>query len=230
MNASCTASRAGAGEPGVVRRRGHAPLAQRRRDLLGAPPRGGVDDARAAGVDDGLQQLARLASARRRARSTARRCSAGRSPRTAPAGRACRRRSTISARTGGAAVAVSASTGGAAELLDERAEPQVVRPEVVAPLADAVRLVDHEQRRRRLLQLRERLRPRELLGRQEQVLELAVLSASQRLARPLAEGRVQFSRGRRASCSGAPDLVALQGDERARRRPSARRAAAPAIW
>jgi hypothetical protein len=34
-----------------------------------------------------------------------------------------------------------------AELLDDLAEPQVIRAEVVPPRGDAVRLVDHEQRR-----------------------------------------------------------------------------------
>jgi hypothetical protein len=50
----------------------------------------------------------------------------------------------MSARTSGVAVAVNAAIRGGAS--SARAEPAVVRPEVVAPLADAVRLVDRDQR------------------------------------------------------------------------------------
>ena len=68
-------------------------------------------------------------------------------PRTTSAGSRMPSRSTISSRTGGEAVAVSASTGGRPIASATRAEAQVVGPEVVAPLADAVRLVDDEQLR-----------------------------------------------------------------------------------
>ena len=52
----------------------------------------------------------------------------------------------MSATTAGVAVAVSASTRSAVELARPLGQLQVVGPEVVAPLGDAVRLVDGEQR------------------------------------------------------------------------------------
>ena len=51
----------------------------------------------------------------------------------------------MSRRTASVAVAVSAMHGGRAELLAGLAEPGVVGPEVVPPLADAVGLVDGQQ-------------------------------------------------------------------------------------
>ena len=53
----------------------------------------------------------------------------------------------MSSRTGGVAVAVSAEELPGPELADALAEREVGRPEVVAPLRDAVRLVDRDQRR-----------------------------------------------------------------------------------
>ena len=40
---------------------------------------------------------------------------------------------------------MQAITGGRPEQVDHRAQAEVVRPEVVAPLAQAVGLVDHEE-------------------------------------------------------------------------------------
>ena len=52
----------------------------------------------------------------------------------------------MSSMTSGVAVAVRARTGGRPSCVDARSpRRQVVGPEVVPPLADAVRLVDHEQ-------------------------------------------------------------------------------------
>ena len=48
-----------------------------------------------------------------------------------------------------------------------RSQPHVVRAEVVTPLADQVRLVDHEQPRPRVLQRLPRARVAQLLGREE---------------------------------------------------------------
>src|SRR3954447_21833100 len=59
-----------------------------------------------------------------------------------------------------------------AELLDDRAEPKIVRAEVMAPLADAVRLVDDKKLRLRIEQAISRLLVRELLGGEEQELDL----------------------------------------------------------
>jgi hypothetical protein len=60
------------------------------------------------------------------------------------------------------------------ELLDETAEAQVVGPEVMAPLGDAVRLVDGEQGRLRGAQRLDRLRSGQLLGSEEEELELVL--------------------------------------------------------
>ena len=64
--------------------------------------------------------------------------------------RACRRarpsRARISSRTTGVAVAVHASTRAAPSSARSAADAEVLRPEIVAPLADAVRLVDGDQR------------------------------------------------------------------------------------
>ena len=57
-----------------------------------------------------------------------------------------------SCRTGGAAVAVSASRTGAPTASACAPEQHVVRPEVVAPLADQVRFVHDEQPRPRALE------------------------------------------------------------------------------
>ena len=72
-------------------------------------------------------------------------CSAGRSrPRTTrPWPRSSR--STISRRVGASAVAVSARRGTCGEALVQHRQLEIVGPEVVAPLRDAVRLVDREQ-------------------------------------------------------------------------------------
>ena len=65
-------------------------------------------------------------------------------PKTKTAGSRITNCSMISLRTGGAAVAVRASTCGRPRGLDHGVETQVLRAEVMAPTADAVRLVDHE--------------------------------------------------------------------------------------
>ena len=52
----------------------------------------------------------------------------------------------MSSRTAGVAVAVKREHGRIAERCDDAAERQVRGAEIVPPLADAVRFVDHEQR------------------------------------------------------------------------------------
>ena len=52
----------------------------------------------------------------------------------------------MSSRTAGVAVAVSASTVGCPSAFDDAAEREIGRPEIVTPLADAVRFVDDEER------------------------------------------------------------------------------------
>ncbi len=93
----------------------------------------------------------------------------------------------MSSITSSVAVAVRASSVRIAERAQRGAEAAVGRPEVVAPLRDAVRLVHHEEVDRALLELVEKVAVGELLGRGEDELGLAAPDARERLA-PLALG------------------------------------------
>ena len=79
----------------------------------------------------------------------------------------------MSSRTCGVAVAVSAIVGGAPSRSRTSRDAQVARPEVVAPLADAVRLVDGEQRHADLAEALGRSAGVEPLGRDVEQLDLA---------------------------------------------------------
>jgi hypothetical protein len=68
------------------------------------------------------------------------------------------------------------------KLLDHRSHVQVVRAEVVAPLADAVRFINHEQGRPRLVQMRQHLLAMQLLGGEEDEFQLAVFQFIEGLA------------------------------------------------
>jgi hypothetical protein len=101
------------------------------------------------------------------------------------------------------------------EVVDRRAQPEVVRAEVVAPLRDAVGLVDHEQAGRRRLQGGPGLVVAQLLGGHEEELELA---AGQALEGPPSAPLAH----RGVDGGGGPDvvvllerldLVGLEGDE-----------------
>jgi hypothetical protein len=105
--------------------------------------------------------------------------------------------------------------GRAAERLGRGAQAQVVRPEVMAPLRDAVRLVDHQQRRPGDGELVEHVRVRELLRRQEEELELLVGELGERLvAVGGADGRVELGGAAGGPLPQILDLVALEGDQR----------------
>ena len=144
------------------------------------------------------------------------RCSSGRSKEaTTSAGSRSPSRAAMSARVGGAAVAVSATTGGSPEPLDHRAQPQVVGPEVVPPLGDAVGLVDDEQRDARGPQRLDDLVVGQLLGGEEHVLGTAVAQLLPRPAglRRALRGVDHHGVGRLGVGEPLP-LVALQGDQR----------------
>ena len=96
----------------------------------------------------------------------------------------------MSSRTSAVAVAVSASTGGRAEPLDDGAQREVVGPEVVPPLAHAVRLVHDEQAHRAREQVLEEVAVLEALGREVEDLALALRHLPRRLAR-LGRGEVR---------------------------------------
>src|SRR6478672_4745708 len=102
-----------------------------------------------------------------------------------------------------------------AKLLDDRAEPKIVRTEVVAPLAHTVRLVDDEEPRLRLEQALACLLVRELFGGEEQELDLVVCDLLEKLlAGPLAERRVERGSLPELGLLDRLDLIALKREER----------------
>ncbi len=111
--------------------------------------------------------------------------------------------------------------------LVQHGEQQVVRPEVVAPLRDAVRLVDGEERDARLVEQLEAARRAEPLGRHVQQVELAREQlALDGAGRRGIERRVQ-ELGADAELRERGDLVLHQRDQRrdhhGRARPQQRR-------
>ena len=100
------------------------------------------------------------------------------------------------------------------ERLDRRAEPEVVGPEVVAPLGDAVRLVDDEEGRPGGGELVEDGGVGELLGGEEEELERVLGQLGERLlALALRHARVELRGAERAPAQPV-DLVALERDQR----------------
>ena len=136
-------------------------------------------------------------------------------PRMITSGSRSPSRATISSRTGGAAVAVRASIVGRPSASAAAAEAQVVGPEVVAPLGDAVRLVDHQQRRPGDRQLVQHVGVGELLGGEEEELERLLGELGQR-PRALGGGDMGVQlRGAAGDALGEVlDLVALERDQR----------------
>ena len=134
----------------------------------------------------------------------------------------------MSATTAGVAVAVSASTRSAASSRAALGELEVVGPEVVAPLGDAVRLVDGEQRDPRARELGEEALVVEALRRDVEELQRRRRGAGRRSraarrrrgSSRAARRRSRFAAGSRSDPSSARSA--------ARRRSSSRRAAAPA--
>ena len=152
-------------------------------------------------------------------RGSARRASRmfGRSkPRTMTAGSRIPSRSTISSRTGGAAVAVSASDRRPAERLGRRAEPQVVGPEVVTPLARR-----SAPRRRRAATARATAsssRTSALAScsgaRKTNSSASSASSASASSRSRRGDGRVELRGAARGPLAQIVDLVALERDQR----------------
>ena len=153
-NARCAFSRALRAQAGVVDRRLPAAAGEPRRLLLGAPARRRVDDGdarrRCRGRPSASASTASTCASRSRASSTstARRREVG--PREAVD---VLRRVRGQAEAGQDLVAHDGRGGGGAgeharggQLGEQAADLQVLRPEVVAPFADAVRLVDGHQR------------------------------------------------------------------------------------
>ena len=103
-------------------------------------------------------------------------------------------------------------SGHVRERVEQRKEQPVVRPEVVPPFADAMRLVDRDQRQRHLLDQRAKAFAGRPLGRDVEQLQLAALQ-------PLdGRGAVGIGRGQRGGTQperfGCADLVVHQRDQR----------------
>ena len=101
------------------------------------------------------------------------------------------------------------------QALHDGTDEQVVGPEAVPPLAHAMRLVDDEQAGPALLDLVEHLGVAQLLGSQQEHLDLPGGEGLERLAPgPLAARRADGGRGVAVLAQGL-DLVTLQRDGRA---------------
>ena len=120
----------------------------------------------------------------------------------------------MSATTAGVAVAVSASTRSAPKLTRPRRQLEVVGPEVVAPLGDAVRLVDGEQRDGRVGQLGEEALVVEALGCDVEELQAAGAEAvGDVTGLRLLDARVEPRRVDSLTDEGV-DLILHQRDQR----------------
>ena len=204
-------------EPGVVRQRRDALRGEELGGLLHRLAGEAVDDAGVAGVlgADQLEQLLRGSSfgAMRYwmlGRSKlATKCRARRSQ--------ARAGSAISAWVAAVAVAVSAMRGTSGQRSCSSRERQVVGPEVVAPLGDAVRLVDGEQRDRPAVEQPQRGRHPQPLRREVEQVELARRGTAASTSAPLVEvlgGVEEARRARRAprSASTWSCISAISGE------------------
>ncbi len=121
---------------------------------------------------------------------------------------------TISSRVRSSAVAVSAMRGTRGEPLGENLELAVFGTEVVAPLGDAVRLVDGEQRQLRAREQRQRPLLQQPLGRDIEDIEAARGDAAfERRLLAIVERRVE-ERGPDADLGQRLHLVLHQRDQR----------------
>ena len=138
----------------------------------------------------------------------------------------------MSSRTGGEAVAVSATTGGRPRPADEVAERQVVGAEVVAPGRDAVRLVDRDQAGLERLDLREPVRVGSAAPGVMNRNSARPSRSASRAASCCLGVSAELTRTARRPCVVAlvqpGDLVLLQREQRRDRPPSGPAAARPA--
>jgi hypothetical protein len=100
------------------------------------------------------------------------------------------------------------------ERLDERSQPEVVGPEVVTPGADAVGLVDDEDRRLRRLEKVQRLRIGQLLRCDEDELEVAVGQLGERVPALGPGHRGVHLPGAAEGLADGGHLILLESDER----------------
>ena len=117
-------------------------------------------------------------------------------------------------RVGASAVAVTAIVLRPPERLRDLAQPQVFGPEIVAPLRDAMGLVDREQIDRQSAQHFQRVVARQPLGRDIEQTQRAIFQRAEDALTLAAVGRgVQRRRGN-AEFAELGDLIAHQGDQR----------------
>ena len=128
-------------------------------------------------------------------------------------GPSSRRRARISRWEPGVAVAVQAMTRWT-QPIDERADAQVVRAKVVAPLHDAVRLVDREERQLDVADELGEAFEGEALGRGVDDLVLARAQAAQTAFALVAIERRREERRRDAARGQTAHLILHQRDER----------------
>jgi hypothetical protein len=216
--ASCRAARMSAGTPGVIGRRRQPGAGQHGGDAVGARTRGAINDCAAAfgagAFAPGRDQAEQLAHPVRRARDrrkrqgrTAKRADEdARHPReeifkNVGAGRRRRRRG----RRDDLRPVQDFGGGG---------EPAVVGTEIMAPLRDAMRLVDRQRPHPGAPQQSQRFGIGEALGREIEQPQAAVVQLHAKLA-PGARIKAGMQRGGRNPAACEPSrLIAHQGDER----------------
>ena len=137
----------------------------------------------------------------------------------------------MSSATSGVAVAVSASTGGRPERVDAPRRGRRYSGRKSWPHSrDAVRLVDHEQRHVGHRELVQHLRPRELLGREEDELQRVLGELGQRRSRSR-RGSVEFScAAPPAACSRSPSTWSRWSAISGETTTVAPGVSSPAIW
>ncbi len=182
------------------------------RHALGLGAAAAIDDAALAGVArQQIEQLRGLADLRLRRRD------AGwadgswrRTPRPQSMRSACR----MSARVRGSAVAVSATRGTPGKRSRQAGQLAVFRAELVAPLRDAMRLVDREQRELQARQPLHRAVAQQPFGRDVEQVELLLDQVARDAAR---FGGIELGMqraGRHAELAQRRDLVVHQRDQR----------------
>jgi hypothetical protein len=167
-------------EPGMIGERRHAGRRQRRCQLVDALARAGIDHARAARalghqLQDPAVPLSQLALGRERelrARKAVDELARVGEPEL---GADVRPRARVRCRGDGQARDMRKD-------LRQPAEHAVLGPEVVAPLADAVRLVDGHQRQRQLRQALQHGRLHQAFGRQVEQVQRAFAGAAPHVA------------------------------------------------
>ena len=184
-------------QPGVIRDRVDARIAQLRRDLLRALARRDVHDARLLDLAQALEQGLRLVALPAEGLDA--------EPDVLPVEPAHQEERVAHAEPRHDLLAHGRRGGGGQgedrrppEDVRDGAEAQVVGPEVVPPLADAVRLVHDHERRLGRRQLAHHVVIGELLRREEEELQLVAAELRQRLGSlGLGHGRVDAGRAAR---------------------------------